>query len=115
MLEALRRAGREDLIGFGRECLVPPRLIRREGKGEKGARPAPGKPASVPRKGGRPKDMPRKTGKPEKPASQKGKPERPPMQRAPKGMPRKGGKPERPSAQKNKRPAKPSPTGKRRG
>ena len=44
VLEALRRAGREDLIGFGRECLVPPRLIRREGKGEKDARPAPGKP-----------------------------------------------------------------------
>ena len=30
VLAALRRAGREDLIGFGRECLVPPRLIARE-------------------------------------------------------------------------------------
>ena len=51
VLEALRRAGREDLIGFGRECLVPPRLIRREGKGEKDARPAPGKPKDGPRSG----------------------------------------------------------------
>ncbi len=30
VLAALRRAGREDLIGFRRECLVPPRLIARE-------------------------------------------------------------------------------------
>ena len=51
VLEALRRAGREDLIGFGRECLVPPRLIRREGKGEKDARPAPGKPKDAPPQG----------------------------------------------------------------
>ena len=27
VLEALRKAGREDLIGFSRECLIPPRLI----------------------------------------------------------------------------------------
>ena len=26
VLEALRRAGREDLIGWGRECLIPPYL-----------------------------------------------------------------------------------------
>ena len=31
--EALKRAGRTDLIGFGETCLIPPRKI---GKGEKG-------------------------------------------------------------------------------
>ena len=87
-LEALRRAGREDLIGFGRECLVPPRLIRREGKGEKDARPAPGKPKEAPRKGGRPEPFAQRNGRPERPAAPK---------------------------PKKKRPAKPSPTGKRRG
>ena len=108
VLEALRRAGREDLIGFGRECLVPPRLIRREGKGEKDARPAPGKPKEAPRKGGRAESAPGRSGKP-------------------KDAPRKGGRPEsfaqrngragHPAAPKpkKKRPAKPSPTGKRRG
>ena len=30
VLEALRKAGREDLIGFGKECLIPPRLIREQ-------------------------------------------------------------------------------------
>ena len=97
VLEALRRAGREDLIGFGRECLVPPRLIRREGKGEKDARSAPGKPKDGPRKGGRAESAPGRSGKP-------------------KDAPRKGGRPGHPAAPKpkKKRPAKPSPTGKRR-
>ena len=97
VLEALRRAGREDLIGFGRECLVPPRLIRREGKGEKDARSAPGKPKEATRRGGRPKDAPRKGGRSETSAQRNGRPESP---AAPKP--------------KKKRPAKPSPTGKRR-
>ena len=44
VLEALRRAGREDLIGFGKECLVPPRLIRREGKGRRTPVPHPASP-----------------------------------------------------------------------
>ncbi|HIS02471.1 MAG TPA: YgiQ family radical SAM protein [Candidatus Pullichristensenella avicola] len=87
VLEALRRAGREDLIGFGRECLVPPRLIRREGKNAKGDRPAPGKPKDAPRKGGRPETS----------AARKGRAEKPDMPKP-----------------KKKRPAKPSPTGKRR-
>ena len=39
VLEALRRAGREDLIGFGKACLIPPRPIKAREKGEK-ARPA---------------------------------------------------------------------------
>ena len=92
VLEALRRAGREDLIGFGRECLVPPRLIRREGKGEKGARSAPGKPKGAPRKGGRAESAPGRSGKP-------------------KDAPRKGGRPGHPAAPnpKKKRPARPSP------
>ena len=34
VLEALRKAGREDLIGFGKECLIPPRLV-----GKKSSRP----------------------------------------------------------------------------
>ena len=100
-LEALRRAGREDLIGFGRECLIPPRLIRREGKGERGARPAPGRGGraeSAPGRSGKPKDAPRKGGRAEPSAQQNSRPERPV---APKP--------------KKKRPAKPSPTGKRRG
>lgn len=29
--EALQKAGRQDLIGFGRECLIPPRLISKGG------------------------------------------------------------------------------------
>ena len=107
-LEALRRAGREDLIGFGRECLVPPRLIRREGKGEKGARSAPGKPKEAPRKGGRAESAPGRGGKP-KDAPRKGGRAEPSAQQ--------NSRPERPSAPnpKKKRPARPSPTGKRRG
>lgn len=35
--EALRLSGREDLIGFGRECLVPPRDLRGQGYGGYGA------------------------------------------------------------------------------
>ena len=97
VLEALRRAGREDLIGFGKECLVPPRLIRREGKGKKDARSAPGKPKEATRRGGRPKDAPRKGSRSETSAQRNGRPESP---AAPKP--------------KKKRPAKPSPTGKRR-
>ena len=101
VLEALRRAGREDLIGFGRECLVPPRLIRREGKGERGARPAPGgggRAESAPGRSGKPKDAPRKGGRPESFSQRNGRPGHP---AAPKP--------------KKKRPARPSPTGKRRG
>ena len=70
VLEALRRAGREDLIGFGKECLVPPRLIRREGKGKKDARSAPGKPKEATRRGGRPKDAPRKGSSRKRPPSE---------------------------------------------
>ena len=36
--EALRISNREDLIGFGRQCLVTPRDIRKEGRGEAGER-----------------------------------------------------------------------------
>ena len=32
VMEALKKAGRQDLIGFGRDCLIPPREIRREKK-----------------------------------------------------------------------------------
>ena len=39
VLEALRRARREDLIGFGRECLVPPAPHPPGGKGGKGRAP----------------------------------------------------------------------------
>ena len=28
VLEALKKAGREDLIGFGKECLIPPRVVK---------------------------------------------------------------------------------------
>ena len=32
VLEALRKAGREDLIGFGRDCLIPPYLRQKKAK-----------------------------------------------------------------------------------
>ncbi|HIS85495.1 MAG TPA: YgiQ family radical SAM protein [Candidatus Faecivicinus avistercoris] len=57
VLAALRRAGREDLIGFGRECLVPPRLIARE----KGAKKT-GDGGKNPKASGKPrKSLPKKT------------------------------------------------------
>ena len=57
VLAALRRAGREDLIGFGRECLVPPRLIARE-KGMKKT----GDGGKNPRASGKPrKSLPKRT------------------------------------------------------
>ena len=66
--EALIKAGREDLIGFGRECLIRPpgghrvdgpRPVPKGGKPEQKGRkatPAPkgGKPAERPAKGGKP-------------------------------------------------------------
>ena len=99
VLEALRRAGREDLIGFGKECLIPPRPIRPRQKGEKPN--ARGKPFKGERQDKQAPKTAAKTGKP----------------------PRKGGEgrkkspPERAQGAraKSKRPAKPSPTGKRRG
>ena len=41
VLEALRKAGREDLIGFGQECLIPPRLVKEKDRrsAKKGQRP----------------------------------------------------------------------------
>ena len=92
VLEALRRAGREDLIGFGKECLVPPRLIRREGKGEKGARSAPGR-------GGRagearleeaasPRTRPARAAGRNRPPQRNGRPESPAAPRLQKEAPR---------------------------
>jgi radical SAM superfamily enzyme YgiQ (UPF0313 family) len=37
--EALRMAGRTDLIGFGPECLIPPRKIERKAQGMKKSQP----------------------------------------------------------------------------
>ena len=76
--QALRQAGREDLIGTGRNCLVPPEGVktaaeyaqirrekkareeRREMRDHRGARPDKGRPDA--RKGGRPA-----SGKPARP------------------------------------------------
>ena len=44
--EALHRAGREDLIGFGRECLIPPRPVRQDKSGA-GNRKKTGKPSGT--------------------------------------------------------------------
>ena len=71
--EALIKAGREDLIGFGRECLIrPPGGHRTDhpGPASKGSKPAPksGKPAP---KGGKPAG---KTVRGGKPAEEKVKP-----------------------------------------
>ena len=105
VLEALRRAGREDLIGFGKECLIPPRPIRPRQKGEKagkGEKPnAKGKPFKGERQDKQAPKTAAKTGKPPR----KG------------GEGRKKSSPERAqgASVKSKRPAKPSPTGKRRG
>ena len=99
VLEALRRAGREDLIGFGKECLIPPRPIRPRQKGEKPN--ARGKPFKGERQDKQAPKTAAKTGKPPR----KG------------GEGRKKSSPERAQGAraKSKRPAKPSPTGKRRG
>ncbi len=58
VLAALKKAGREDLIGFGKECLIrpargekPPAPSSRTGKTGKSARPAAHRPASPKKKG----------------------------------------------------------------
>ena len=100
VLEALRRAGREDLIGFGRECLIPPRPSA-GGKGEKGAVP---RPAGAAGRRARLEEV-ASQGRARKAAGRN--------RRAAK---RQAGTPLRAQPQKRKaaRP-KPSPTGKRRG
>ena len=47
VLKALKKAGREDLIGWGKECLIPPREIK-------------GREADKPRRKSAGKDEPRK-------------------------------------------------------
>ena len=59
--EALEKAGRQDLIGFGRECLIRPYPPKKDA-GKSGGRTGTGKPTG--------KEPPRKSGK----APQKGKP-----------------------------------------
>ena len=59
--EALEKAGRQDLIGFGRECLIRPYPPKKD-PGKSGGRTGTGKPTG--------KEPPRKSGK----APQKGKP-----------------------------------------
>ena len=105
VLEALRRAGREDLIGFGRECLIPPRPIRPRQKGEKAGKGEKPNAKGKPFKGERQDKQALKT------AAKTGKPPRKD------GEGRKKSPPERArgARAKSKRPAKPSPTGKRRG
>lgn len=61
VLEALRRAGREDLIGWGRDCLVPP-YLREHKKGENVAKPT-GKAPARPAKSGKSLEKPPKHGK----------------------------------------------------
>lgn len=58
VLAALKKAGREDLIGFGKECLIrplrgekPPAPSARTGKNAKGTRPAAHRPAPPKKKG----------------------------------------------------------------
>ena len=58
VLAALKKAGREDLIGFGKECLIrpargekPPAPSSRMGKAGKSMRPAAHRPASPKKKG----------------------------------------------------------------
>ncbi len=58
VLAALKKAGREDLIGYGKECLIrplrgekPPVPSARTGKNTKGARPAAHRPAPPKKKG----------------------------------------------------------------
>ena len=105
VLEALRRAGREDLIGFGKECLIPPRPIRPRQKGEKAGK------GEKPNAKGKPFKEERQDKQALKTAAKTGKPPRKD------GEGRKKSPPERArgARAKSKRPAKPSPTGKRRG
>lgn len=58
VLAALKKAGREDLIGFGKECLIrptrgekPPMPSARTGKNAKGARPTSHRPSTPKKKG----------------------------------------------------------------
>jgi len=53
VLKALRKAGREDLIGFGRDCLVPPRAVPEGGRRGPAVREERGR-APSPRTGGGP-------------------------------------------------------------
>ncbi len=89
VLEALRRAGREDLIGFGKACLIPPRPIKAREKGEK-ARPA------VKQSGGK------------KPSAKKS------IRKGGEGQ-KKALPGRRESVRRNERPATSSPGGRRRG
>ncbi len=64
--EALRLCGREDLIGFGRQCLVPPRDLRGKPYGApkaaaepRGGAPRAGRPERAPRRGNAPALPPR--------------------------------------------------------
>ena len=58
VLAALKKAGREDLIGFGKECLIrplrgekPPVPSARINKNAKGARPTSHRPSTPKKKG----------------------------------------------------------------
>ena len=43
VIKALKKAGREDLIGWGKECLIAPREIKRKDKEKKRRSPEPPK------------------------------------------------------------------------
>ncbi len=68
--EALRLCGREDLIGFGRQCLVPPRDLRGKPGGAsktaaepRGGAPRAGRPERGSRRGGVPASRPKAGGR----------------------------------------------------
>ncbi len=61
--EALQKAGRRDLIGFGRECLIPPRKVDfQKGAGEKSSKERAGRNAKEPLKGAARKEERRMAG-----------------------------------------------------
>lgn len=68
VLKALKKAGREDLIGFGKDCLIPPRAVGRSeppraaGRSEppREGKPARGKPPKSKGDKANPRTDPRK-------------------------------------------------------
>ena len=72
VIKALKKAGREDLIGWGPECLIAPREIAPKDRG-KPPREAPTKDRGKPRAKAAPKSAPRRESAPRRKHPDKGK------------------------------------------
>ena len=72
VIEALKKAGREDLIGWGGDCLVPP-YLRAKKKADEGRQSAPQKRGETPQKRAAARKKPERSAKPPAKPTQNGK------------------------------------------